>query len=231
MLFSIDGDLAATLTDLDVSENRLSPDDLCRLSALKLERLAVSANNLSALPDRITGCRSFLSLGSLDLSDNCLRRPKAFYVLSTLHGLRTLNMSGNRISFVPYLVTKRVSRRVVTHYSGPPKYTRRCTSVGERNFKGIKKKKIPTENRDRNFVVVHNCVEIIITYAFGVYRPEFRKHFPSRARPFVVEISRLTFNRPVTVSAFSFRPPKMITLPSRRNYTFLNVRLPAEIRS
>jgi len=103
--------LAGTLIRLDVSENRLGPDDVCRLSTSTLERLSVSANNLSILPEHITDCRCFLSLEFLDLSDNLLRRPKAFYVLSTLHSLRTLNLSGNRISFVPYLATKQVRRR------------------------------------------------------------------------------------------------------------------------
>ncbi|XP_060846363.1 protein lap1-like [Rhopalosiphum padi] len=106
----IDGDLAETLIRLDVSENQLNPDDIYRLSIMsKLEQLYMLANNLTAIPESITNCHCFLSLKLLDLSDNYLSCPRTFYVLSTLHNLQVLNMSNNRISFIPYLVMKQES--------------------------------------------------------------------------------------------------------------------------
>ncbi|KAL4132230.1 hypothetical protein QTP88_009430 [Uroleucon formosanum] len=102
----IDGDLAETLIRLDVSENQLSPDDICRLSMSKLEELYMLANNLTVIPESITNCHCFLSLKLLDLSDNYLSCPRTFYMLSTLHNLQTLIMSNNRISYVPYLISK-----------------------------------------------------------------------------------------------------------------------------
>lgn len=112
----IDGHLADTLIYLDVSENQLNPDDISRLSASKLEQLHMSANSLSTVPASITDYRCFLSLERLDLSNNCLWHPKTIYVLSTLHNLRALNLSGNVISFVPYLIAKQVrKRRIVPH--------------------------------------------------------------------------------------------------------------------
>lgn len=106
--FSIDGDLANTLICLDVSENRLSSDDIYRLSTSKLKQLYASANRLMTVPESITHCHCFLLLELLDLSDNCLSCSKSFYVLSTLHNLQTLDMSTNQITFIPYLITKQV---------------------------------------------------------------------------------------------------------------------------
>lgn len=110
---SVDGDLAETLISLDLSENRLGPDDVYRLSASRLEQLFLSANQLTAIPENITDYHCFLSLEFLDLSDNRLSRPRTFYLLSTLHNLQTLNLSGNGISFIPYLVTDPVRYRVI----------------------------------------------------------------------------------------------------------------------
>lgn len=106
---SIDGDLANTLICLDVSENRLSPDDIYRLSTSRLKQLFVSANRLTAVPESITDYHCFLMLELLDLSDNRISCSKAFYVLSTLHNLQTLDMSTNQIQFIPYLITKQVT--------------------------------------------------------------------------------------------------------------------------
>lgn len=106
---SIDGDLANTLICLDVSENRLSPDDIYRLSTSRLKQLFVSANRLTAVPESITDYHCFLMLELLDLSDNRISCSKSFYVLSTLHNLQTLDMSTNQIQFIPYLITKQVT--------------------------------------------------------------------------------------------------------------------------
>jgi Leucine-rich repeat (LRR) protein len=107
--YSVDGDLANTLICLDVSENRLGPEDIYRLSTSKLKQLNVSANQLMAVPESITDYHCFLLLEHLDLSDNGLSSSKTFYVLSTLHNLQALDMSTNRITFIPYLITKQVT--------------------------------------------------------------------------------------------------------------------------
>lgn len=127
IFYRIDGDLAETLIGLDVSENRLKPDDIYSLSTSKLEQLYVSANRLTTIPESITDYRCFLALKLLDLSDNLLSCPRTFYVLSTLHNLQVLNLSDNRVSFIPYLVTKQVrlyyyycviviSRYIISYY-------------------------------------------------------------------------------------------------------------------
>lgn len=105
---SIDGNLLKTLIRLDVSENRLNPDDIYILSKSKLEELYLSVNNLTEIPENITDHQCFLSLKFLDLSDNCFSSSRIFYLLSTLHNLQVLNMATNRISFIPYLVTEQV---------------------------------------------------------------------------------------------------------------------------
>jgi len=107
-VFRIEGNLAKTLICLDVSENQLSSDDVYRLSASKLEQLYLSTNNLTEIPESIIDYHCFLSLELLDLSDNRISSTKTFYVLSTLHNLRVLNLSGNLISYIPNLATKQV---------------------------------------------------------------------------------------------------------------------------
>ncbi|VVC44071.1 Leucine-rich repeat,Leucine-rich repeat domain, L domain-like,Leucine-rich repeat, typical subtype [Cinara cedri] len=116
--------LDETLVRLDVSENNLNPYDLYRLSASKIKELHLSANNLTTIPEEILDDHCFLSLELLNLSDNCLACPQTFYILSTLHNLHELNLSGNQISFIPYLVTLATKKSLdIENISGKNKKT------------------------------------------------------------------------------------------------------------
>ncbi|XP_064000229.1 X-ray radiation resistance-associated protein 1 [Pogoniulus pusillus] len=97
------------LERLDLSYNRLSPQDVWSLGSLsQLRVLHLTANGLSSLPTDLAGswhCAQlrFPALEVLSLDDNLLADPEVFLSLAHLCRLQELNLDRNRISAVPYL--------------------------------------------------------------------------------------------------------------------------------
>ena len=95
-----------TLTLLDLSYNRLTPDSLWELGTLpKLQSLDLSGNDLTELRT-LAGPGAFVSLRELVLDKNKLSGTSPFSALCGLPSLVFLSMNHNRVKFIPFIAAR-----------------------------------------------------------------------------------------------------------------------------
>eukprot|EP00039_Didymoeca_costata_P002551 m.60965 g.60965 ORF g.60965 m.60965 type:complete len:705 (+) comp11368_c0_seq1:92-2206(+) len=97
-----------SLRILDLSHNNLSQEGVRTLGRCPLlESLNLTSNSLKELPlDLTCSQESFVRLKTLILDENHLESPQVFQALAGLPSITTLDLSHNKIKFVPSLVPK-----------------------------------------------------------------------------------------------------------------------------